>query len=326
MNYINGLVSIIIPTYKRSSLLKRAINSAKNQTYKAIEILVVDDNEPGSADSEYVKSIIEELGYSNLRLVLQKKHINGAAARNAGIKNAKGQYISFLDDDDMILPTKIEKEVRLINSLDSSYGGVSTRKIFIKNGQIISISEKWKCSGKQNYKILAKEQHIQTCTLLLKHTCLDESGLFDENLRRHQEVQLMTFFTNKYKVAFLDEPLTIIDSSDIINRPNSTQFLEYKNMFFDSVSPIMCQYNTRQRSIIVQNNMIEIYYVMYQEGNRIYAIKKVLSAFRYPETVLCFAKRYFDKIYGKISKELIGGRKKEYIYNCIHECESGVIR
>ena len=100
--YTPGLVSVVIPTYKRSDTLERAINSVHNQTYRDIEILVVDDNVPGDAYSQSVKRLIDRLAYDNVTLVTQPRHINGAAARNAGIRKSKGEYISFLDDDDSL--------------------------------------------------------------------------------------------------------------------------------------------------------------------------------------------------------------------------------
>ena len=128
--YTPGLVSVVIPTYKRSDTLERAINSVRNQTYRDIEILVVDDNVPGDVYSQSVKRLIDRLAYDNVTLVTQPKHINGAAARNAGIRKSNGEYISFLDDDDLIFPDKIEKQVAALKEMDETVGGVSSLKIF----------------------------------------------------------------------------------------------------------------------------------------------------------------------------------------------------
>ena len=102
MKYVEGLVSVIMPTYKRSEKLLRAIDSVLNQTYKNLELLLVNDNEPFDEYTELLeKNEVEK--YSNderFHLILQDKHINGAVARNVGIRQARGQYIAFLDDDD----------------------------------------------------------------------------------------------------------------------------------------------------------------------------------------------------------------------------------
>ena len=186
--YTPGLVSVVIPTYKRSDTLERAINSVRNQTYRDIEIVVVDDNVPGDVYSQSVKQLIDRLAYDNLTLVTQPKHINGAAARNAGIRKSNGEYISFLDDDDLIFPDKIEKQVAALKEMDETVGGVSSLKIFFKGQELTHISDTWECTDDQSFRVMSKQQSIQTCTVLLRRECLDETGYFDEHLFRHQEV------------------------------------------------------------------------------------------------------------------------------------------
>lgn len=104
----NNLVSCIIPSYKRTDTLRRAINSVLKQTYKNIEVLIVDDNFNGDEYSEQVRNIVVSFDNPRIRLISQPMHINGAEARNAGVRAAKGEYIAFLDDDDEWLSEKIE--------------------------------------------------------------------------------------------------------------------------------------------------------------------------------------------------------------------------
>ena len=125
MKYVEGLVSVIMPTYKRSEKLLRAIDSVLNQTYKNLELLLVNDNEPFDEYTELLKKRVEK--YSNderFHLILQDKHINGAVARNVGIRQARGQYIAFLDDDDWWELNKLEEQVKELKSLDDSWGAV----------------------------------------------------------------------------------------------------------------------------------------------------------------------------------------------------------
>ena len=170
--YTPGLVSVVIPTYKRSETLERAINSVRNQTYRDIEILVVDDNVPGDAYSQSVKQLTDRLAYDNVTLVTQPKHINGAAARNAGIRKSKGEYISFLDDDDLIFPDKIEKQVAALKKMDESVGGVSCLKIFFKGNELTHISDTWECTDDQSFRVMSKQQNIQTWHLSWRQSLL----------------------------------------------------------------------------------------------------------------------------------------------------------
>jgi O-antigen biosynthesis protein len=104
------LVSVIIPTYNRFNYLLNAIQSVKSQTYKAIEIIVVNDC---STQSEYYNYRFE--GVTVVHLAENSKEVLGmgcaARVRNVGLKLARGEYIAFLDDDDIWFPHKIEQQI-----------------------------------------------------------------------------------------------------------------------------------------------------------------------------------------------------------------------
>ena len=293
--YEKGLVSIIIPTYKRCTMLSRAIRSVVNQTYKNIEILVVDDNEPGDEFSIAVKRLINKLGYSQVKLVTQPKHINGAVARNAGIRAAKGEYICFLDDDDLYLPNKIERQVEYLKLQDSSVGGVSCLKIFFKNDKLTHISEIWAPSKTQSLDVMSKTLNIQTGTVLLRRTCLDKAGYFDPNLRRHQEVQLMSYFTDKYRIDLIDDILIIIDESDLMNRPSYNKIKVFKEDFFKSITPLLSKYSKADRRFVIKNHKTELAWIMYRDINKFKGIMLLLSCFTNLRVLKSFITRYLGK-------------------------------
>lgn len=299
MKYIQDLVSVVIPTYKRFDTLTRAIKSVANQTYEKIEILVVDDNEPGDEYSLAVRDLLESLNIRNLRLVTQPKHINGAAARNAGIRSAQGEYISFLDDDDIIFPEKIEKQVSMLKTLDETVGGVSCLKIFFEDGKLTKVSESWECTQNQSFEVMSKQLNIQTGTVLLKRTCLDETSYFDENLRRHQEVQLMSYFTDKYKVVLVNEVLTAIDGSDLSNRPNYERLKEYKRDFFSSINPLMQKLDKKKQRFIIKNHKTELAWVMFRDINKVKGLLMLLQCFVDFNVMISFTRRFVESIKGK---------------------------
>lgn len=295
MEYVKGKVSVVIPTYKRSDTLSRAIKSVAEQTYKDIEILVVDDNEPGDEYSKNVAELIKNLNYENLTLVTQERHINGAAARNAGIHHAVGEYIAFLDDDDLWMPNKIETQVSELSKLDDSYGGVSTRKIYYLNGKQDHISAVWEADAKQNFDIMSKRLNVSTCTLLLRHDCLDKAGYFDESLKRHQEVQLLSYFTAMYKVAFIDEILTIIDCSDTGNRPTAQKLLELKNDYFKSIEPVLNKYSEHRKRLVISHNITEVAWAFYRDGDKKKGLGMLFKCLIYPSVFATFICRVFNK-------------------------------
>src|ERR1051325_7839947 len=106
-NQNHPLVSVIVPTYNRANLLRETIESVLAQTYPNIELIVVDD---GSTDEtpELLKQYDDRLAY------IRKQNAGGTAARNTGILAAHGEYLNFLDHDDLFLPTKIERQVKIL--------------------------------------------------------------------------------------------------------------------------------------------------------------------------------------------------------------------
>lgn len=112
MNNQDILISVVIPTYSRNVTLKNAIESVLAQTYQNFEILVVDDNPPDSEWRKSTQELMKEYEENpKIRYIRNARNLGGAGARNEGIKEAKGEYIAFLDDDDEYLPQKLEKQL-----------------------------------------------------------------------------------------------------------------------------------------------------------------------------------------------------------------------
>ena len=103
------LVSVIIPTYNRSELLQLAIESVLAQTYPAIQLIVVDD---GSSDD--TPAMLAQ--YAGRIVNVRKANQGGTAARNTGIQFAHGEYLNFMDHDDLMMPTKIERQMEIMHA------------------------------------------------------------------------------------------------------------------------------------------------------------------------------------------------------------------
>lgn len=114
-------VSVVVATYRRDDSLKSAVESLLNQTYKDVEIIIVDDN----ADKDWnfkVNMLVSEFQDKNIVYIQNKKNKGSAETRNIGIKAATGEYVTFLDDDDIYLHNKIKNQVEYMdnNKLDFS--------------------------------------------------------------------------------------------------------------------------------------------------------------------------------------------------------------
>ena len=119
----NKIVSIVIPTYSRADNLCRAIDSALAQTYKPVEIIVVDDNgENTTCQLETEKKLDKYIVRGEITYLKHVHNKNGSAARNTGFRASHGQYINFLDDDDVLLPNKIEEQLSILKTKDPIYG------------------------------------------------------------------------------------------------------------------------------------------------------------------------------------------------------------
>jgi len=117
------LVSVIIPTYGRSELLDRAIDSVLAQTYDNIEIIVVDDNNSNSEHRKHTENVLQKYLQNGQAVYLKhEKNVGGSAARNTGIKASKGEYVALLDDDDEWFPEKIEKQISYFEILGDNIG------------------------------------------------------------------------------------------------------------------------------------------------------------------------------------------------------------
>ena len=118
------LVSVIVPTYNVEEYISRTINSILAQTYSNFELLIIDDESPDRS-----VEICQQFKDSRLKIISQKNR-GLAGARNTGIRNAKGEYLAFLDADDLWLPKKLENHVQHLES--SPTVGISfSRSAFI---------------------------------------------------------------------------------------------------------------------------------------------------------------------------------------------------
>lgn len=289
------LVSIIIPTYKRAIMLHRAVASALEQTYRNIEVLVVSDNEPDDEFTVKARETVELFNDSRVRLITQEKHINGAVARNVAIRQAKGEYIAFLDDDDWWEFNKIEEQVKVLSQLDDSWGGVSCKfRFFNRDGQVIGKTRKYR-DGYIYRDILYLQSDVATSTLLLRKKALDDAGYFDENLLRNQDLQLLVYFTYKYKLKEVDQYLHCVDVSDAQNRANGDKAIEVKKKFYTSVKPILDTLTPSEYRCMDAMRNVEIAFLYLKEGKYVNGLNFLCKVLKSPKAIGLTFKKIYDR-------------------------------
>ena len=239
----NVLVSIIIPTYKNRGNLKRCIDSALNQTYNNVEIVVVDDNNPDTPHRKATEDVLNE--YSGNEKVIYIKHEhnkNGSAARNTGWRNSHGEYVEFLDDDDLFLPEKTEKELKYLNEhheFDAVYSFEESEKKGILN---ITPYE-----GDVSKHILLLESRIQTSTIMFRRYALERISGFDESFRRHQDLEvLLRFFQAGMKIGCLQKSLVIYGANMGENAMVGKQMEELKKQFLSQFGSYIEKYDKEE--------------------------------------------------------------------------------
>lgn len=253
------MVSIIIPTYSRARYLDRAIKSLINQTYKNIEIIIVDDNGRLTENQIETAKIVEKYkNIVNIKYIVHEKNMNGSVARNTGIRNSSGDFICFLDDDDEFLPKKIEKQVNLLKSLNGQWGGCYCGHIRIYESSKYYKYISGKC-GKITKDILCR--NIDMCsgsTLMIRKSILNKIGLFDETFKRFQDIEFVLKISEQYKIAVLEESLVKIYTHSGSNiEKNINEIIKNRMYFLEKFQYLICGFDEKDRN--------DIYFCFYIE-------------------------------------------------------------
>lgn len=286
----NNLVSCVIPTYKRSDSLLRAVESVLNQTYKEVEVVVVDDNHSNDDYSKEVQRKIRELNDERVRYVQQDKHINGAVARNVGIKNAKGRFVAFLDDDDEWSHEKIQKQIDHL-SKNTQAKGISCLYTIYNNGVPVRKCPPYSPENLHK-KVLGRDVSVFTSTTVFDREALLSFGGFDEDLLRHQDLQLLTDFLSRFEMVVLNEYLVKLHSDIGGNRPNTDKLIEIKKIFLNKMKSDIEKYSTTEIKAIYAAHHFEIVFSALKE-------KKVKIAIQYL-TKIGFNLSAYKKIISRI--------------------------
>lgn len=212
-------ISIVIPAYNASNYLAEAIDSALSQTYKNVEIIVVNDGSPDDGATAKVAA-----KYGDKIRYFEKPNGGSSSALNVGIANMTGEWFSWLSHDDLYEPKKLEKQIEYINSLNLASSSLA-KHIFFSASELIDANGRTIRSADLNHEKL-KSQKINSfahngyliaeptvysfhgCSCLVHRDALKDVGSFDESLRLLNDLDLwFRFYSNDYKVHYLPEPL-----------------------------------------------------------------------------------------------------------------------
>lgn len=247
---MNSKISVILPTYGRSTEIEGSINSIIKQTIEDIEIIIIDDNPSNSEEKEFIQSLVARLKRKNIDILhLKRDGKNGlASARNEGIWRASGDFIAFLDDDDRWEKEKLEKQLRALE--DSEFDCCYTGRELVDDGSghIVSPGE-----DITSLDTILRENIIGTpSSVMVKKSCLDELEGFDEGMDGAEEWEMWSRLVKKgcYFKA-LEEPLTIYSLDNDSMAGNS-----------EIITPGREKFTEKYRNEIEQNeNLASIHYL-----------------------------------------------------------------
>lgn len=192
-------ISVIIPSYNREKTLLRSINSVLNQSYKNIELIIIDDN---SNDSTI--EIIKKIKDNRLKYIKNEINMGACYSRNLGIEKSTGKYIAFQDSDDEWVKDKLEKQIKYLK--ENGYDIVSCYMKQIYDNKVEKNFPN-KDVNLDNIKTTIYYDNIfSTQTILGKKECFIKNK-FDNKLPRFQDWELMIRMCNMFKVGFVKENL-----------------------------------------------------------------------------------------------------------------------
>lgn len=232
----NPLVTVYIPTFNRVELLKRAVESVRQQTHQNLEIIIVDDCSNDSTH-EYLKKIAKQ--DSRIRFFIKEKNSGACVSRNIAIENAKGEFITGLDDDDYFSKDRVKKFLEKANLLNK-YEFLFDNFYLKNNGELKKIKFDFLKPRIVNFNDLLMGNYVGN-QIFTKTDRLRESGGFDSNLSAWQDLELWMNLLKKGKESYNIKKYTYIVDVDhpherITNRNKKEKILQVYNYISEKYS------------------------------------------------------------------------------------------
>lgn len=239
-------VSVIIPTYNYGRYIEKAIDSVLAQTYQDFEIIVVDD---GSTDN--TRTIIVTKYRDKVKYIYQENK-GASAARNQGLREASGDFIVFLDADDWFAPENLEYKTNILEN-DADVGWVYSDWYYVdEKGHLVDkASDRFSFNTRQlegdiSSELFSTGNYITMDSVLMRKTCIDKVGVFDESLPALQDYDLWLRIALSFPVKFINIQLSYslihLDSITFQKGVYPSAFLmiarKYENIFMKKLGKV----------------------------------------------------------------------------------------
>lgn len=192
-------VSVIIPTYNRASVIRRAVESVFDQSFCDWELIIVDD---GSTDN--TRDLLKPYADHPRVRLFETENKGVSAARNLGVRRARGAWIAFLDSDDQWLPEKLEKQVGQ-SQKDPDIPVIHGDEIWIRRGVRVNPMKKHQKKGGDIFAQALRLCCISPSTVFMKKSLFDKVGYFKEHFPVCEDYDLWLRITGRYPVGYIDD-------------------------------------------------------------------------------------------------------------------------
>jgi glycosyltransferase involved in cell wall biosynthesis len=266
-------ISVIIPAYNAIKYLPNSLESVFQQTFIDWEVLIIND---GSTDE--IEKWASEIADPKVRLV-SLSHQGVSVARNCGISLSKGEYIAFLDADDLWEATKLEKQV---NYLDShlNIGLVYTWTAFVdESGKATGRVSSSSAEGKIWLQLLEDEVIPCVSTVMIRRDCFDCVGMFEPKLTHAEDLELWVRIAKKYPVTVIKEVLTQYRRHSSNTSKNHDKMLQGLHKVIEQVFTSLPLESLYLRNRIYSNLFVSWGWLSIDEGNSQQAAKYRQQAF-----------------------------------------------
>ncbi len=278
------MISIIIPTYNRKELLRKAILSAQNQTWEVKEIIVVDDASDDGTD------VMIRLEFPSVIYFRNKIPLGGSVSRNIGLEKSSGEFIAFLDDDDIWFHEKLEEQMKLILQNENiALVTCSYFEINDNNKNFVRVNEI------NDYQMLLLRNDLGGASMYLaRKKFITEIGGFDSNLKSGQDWDLLLRIYQNGSIVVCKKPLVyylnhgnkIRITNNILSSYSGLRniyFKHKKNMTTQTINKLLSELLFYRLKIFKTNyifSLLKIYYVL-SKTNILFKLKFSLRILLY---------------------------------------------
>lgn len=291
------VVTVIALCYNHSEFLLESLSSVLHQTYKTIQLIVVDD---ASEDDSQQKILALLQDFPAVQWIFNEKNIGNCKSFNQAFLLAKGKYIIDLSTDDILEKTRIEKQVRHFESLSNSYGVVFSNAIFIdEQGKPFRTlyEENQSVSAGNIYSKLIEQSFILPSTMMIKKEVLDELNGYDETLA-YEDFDLWIRSSRNWEYAYLPEMLTFQRK---VSSSLSSRFVQKKNQLVVSTVKVCTKIQNINRNQTENKALAKRLYLVlkqcaftenFEAGEEVIKMLNQLKGHTFKSKLLCIIIRF----------------------------------